>query len=149
MGRLGSHFVRSTGFSRSSVIPPKGGTTNGFDRWVEFVRKRMVLRAIREFTRLRFGLVLTKVERQKFTAAFCLCFVLLLLFTGCENNGSQVNQITLWHQMTVGEREVLDQQIAKFEAANPGVSVKALYKETEELRSGFPVSYTHLTPADE
>ena len=37
----------------------------------------------------------------------------------------------------VGERQILAEQISAFEQAHPGVRVEALYKETEELRSGF------------
>jgi arabinogalactan oligomer/maltooligosaccharide transport system permease protein len=43
----------------------------------------------------------------------------------------------MWHQMVPAERVVLDDAIARFEAAHPQYEVKALYKETEELRNGF------------
>ena len=46
-------------------------------------------------------------------------------------------KVTLWHQMLVGERVVLDECLAKFEQENPSIRVNAVYKETEELRSGF------------
>lgn len=39
--------------------------------------------------------------------------------------------------MPPAEREVLEQQLRAYEFAHPGVQVRALYKETEELRSGF------------
>lgn len=45
--------------------------------------------------------------------------------------------ITLWHQSRPNEREFLADEIARFEADHPGIRVRPLYKETEELRSGF------------
>ena len=45
--------------------------------------------------------------------------------------------ITIWHQVRPAEREVLRDEIARFEAAHPDVRIRPLYKETEELRSGF------------
>jgi arabinogalactan oligomer/maltooligosaccharide transport system permease protein len=39
--------------------------------------------------------------------------------------------------MVPAERAILDSLIIQYEQAHPGVSVRALYKETEELRSGF------------
>ena len=39
--------------------------------------------------------------------------------------------------MRPAERELLDEEIARFEADHPDVRVQSLYKETEELRSGF------------
>ena len=66
-----------------------------------------------------------------------LCLLVLLVATSCRRDAADERIITLWHQMNTAEREVLDERIAEFERANPGVSVRALYKETEELRSGF------------
>lgn len=45
--------------------------------------------------------------------------------------------VTIWHQSRPNEREFLAEEITRFEADNPGVHVRPLYKETEELRSGF------------
>jgi len=45
--------------------------------------------------------------------------------------------ITIWHQVRPAERAVLRDEIARYEAAHPDVRVRPLYKETEELRSGF------------
>ncbi len=39
--------------------------------------------------------------------------------------------------MLIGERVVLDELIERYNDANPDVQVRALYKETEELRSSF------------
>lgn len=59
-----------------------------------------------------------------------------LLAVGC--NGQRDRTIvTLWHQMRPADRAVLDQRIEDYERDNPEVDVRALYKETEELRSGL------------
>lgn len=60
----------------------------------------------------------------------------LLLLAGCQERDSR-RVITLWHQMVPQERIVLWERIAVFEAAHPDLRVRTLYKETEELRSGF------------
>ncbi|MFM7738260.1 MAG: extracellular solute-binding protein, partial [Planctomycetota bacterium] len=63
---------------------------------------------------------------------------LLAISTGCSHIDSGPKQrLVIWHQMMVGERKILEQQLEAFEQANPGIEVEALYKETEELRSGF------------
>ncbi|HJN64978.1 MAG TPA: extracellular solute-binding protein [Pirellulales bacterium] len=62
--------------------------------------------------------------------------VLALFAFGCGESSRQT-QVTLWHQMTVGERELLEDQVRNFEKEHPEIRVKTLYKETEELRSGF------------
>lgn len=59
--------------------------------------------------------------------------------TGC-GGGDAANEprvITMWHQVRPAEREVLRDEIARYEADHPDVRIRALYKETEELRSGF------------
>ncbi len=66
----------------------------------------------------------------------CLALLSIFLLAGCAESGDQ-KVITLWHQMTVAEREVLDDEVQRFEAAFPDIRVNTLYKETEELRSGF------------
>jgi arabinogalactan oligomer/maltooligosaccharide transport system permease protein len=45
--------------------------------------------------------------------------------------------ITVWHPMRQTERDVLYEEFARFEKLHPGFRVRGLYKETEELRSGF------------
>ena len=65
---------------------------------------------------------------------------IFVIFTnGCAKQNNQTN-VTLWHQMTVGERVVLDEHIERFEAEHPNVKVRAVYKETETLRAGFEAS---------
>lgn len=68
-----------------------------------------------------------------------LCGLLAVGFLvggGCGRQ-SDVVEITLWHQMTPGERVVFERRLADFHAAHPEIHVRALYKETEELRASF------------
>ncbi|MEX2309875.1 MAG: extracellular solute-binding protein [Pirellulales bacterium] len=60
----------------------------------------------------------------------------LLLLAGC-GQGDTRKVITIWHQSRPVERELLQDEIKRFQEAHPHVRVRALYKETEELRSGF------------
>ncbi len=59
--------------------------------------------------------------------------------SGCRRRDDP-RHIVIWHQMRVDEREILQAQIERFMAAHPGVVVEQIYKETEELRSGFIVA---------
>jgi arabinogalactan oligomer/maltooligosaccharide transport system permease protein len=66
---------------------------------------------------------------------------LLLVVAGCQQqDNTQV--ITVWHQSRPIERQFLLDEIKEFEKAynrihDTPVHMRALYKETEELRSGF------------
>ena len=88
------------------------------------------------FTRLRFGLVFSFVAKNVRSLWFCILLLTIAAFTGCSESDPRT-KVTLWHQMTVGERVVLDDCVAQFEEQHPEIRVNAVYKETEELRSGF------------
>ncbi len=63
----------------------------------------------------------------------------LLVFavvSGCSRHDSRT-VITIWHQSRPTEKEFLQREIVEFEKTHPQVHVRALYKETEELRAGF------------
>ena len=76
------------------------------------------------------------MSRRLILGYLVISFLLLSALSGCgESTGTQT--ITLWHQMVVGERVVLQELIDEFEASHPGCEIVPLYKETEELRSGF------------
>ena len=51
-----------------------------------------------------------------------------------------LKKIVIWHQMRVDERLVLEGQMKRYMDAHPGITVEAIYKETEELRSGYIVA---------
>ena len=67
--------------------------------------------------------------------------VLSGLLNGCQSRdqviGNERRVITMWHPVRPAEREVLRDEIAHYERAYPGIRIRPLYKETEELRSGF------------
>lgn len=68
--------------------------------------------------------------------AALLIFVAMPLLSGCSSHDSR-QIVTLWHQMRPADRAVLDARISEYERQNPDIDVRALYKETEELRSGL------------
>ncbi len=68
-----------------------------------------------------------------------LLLAALVLPGGCTHS-PEPNRIIIWHQMRVDERIVLEGQLRKFMQEHPGVTVEEIYKETEELRSGFIVA---------
>lgn len=63
----------------------------------------------------------------------------LSLLVGCRMQ-PDVNRIIIWHQMRVDERLILEDQMRRYMEAHPGTRVEAIYKETEELRSGFIIA---------
>lgn len=65
--------------------------------------------------------------------------LILLLIASCRVKNDP-NRIVIWHQMRVDERLVLEGQLRRYMAAHPGIHVEAIYKETEELRSGFIIA---------
>lgn len=62
--------------------------------------------------------------------------VLVAMVTGCGARDTR-QVITIWHPMRPAESRLLDEEIARFESLHPLVRIDSLYKETEELRSGF------------
>lgn len=72
-------------------------------------------------------------------------FLLLLttsipLLLNCSAKHDDRMHILIWHQMRVDEREVLQSQLQRFIQENPDIVVEQLYKETEELRSGYIIA---------
>lgn len=66
----------------------------------------------------------------------CIVLGLIACILGCADS-TEPTKVTMWHQMMVGERVVLGELIEQFNREHPDIQVRALYKETEELRSGF------------
>jgi len=66
-----------------------------------------------------------------------ILFVLLL--SGCGKKNDE-NQIVIWHTMRPEETKVLDRQIKEFMQIHPDIKVIQLFKETEEMRSGYIVA---------
>ncbi len=63
--------------------------------------------------------------------------LIAILFIGCGGKGDSGVKIKIWHQMQVEGRDVLQKVCSEYMKKNPGVDIELLYKETEELRSGF------------
>jgi maltose-binding protein MalE len=67
--------------------------------------------------------------------------LLVLVHLGaCIGNNDDTPRIVIWHQMRPDERAVLQRQLAQYSELHPGVSITELYKETEELRSGYVIA---------
>ncbi|GMU85455.1 MAG: hypothetical protein AMXMBFR48_06970 [Ignavibacteriales bacterium] len=65
--------------------------------------------------------------------------ILLFFLSGCGNEKPD-NEIVIWHTMRPEETQQLQEQIDRFTAKNPGIKIQQLFKETEEMRSGFIVA---------
>ena len=73
-------------------------------------------------------------------ALYLLLGLTSLVLSGCARRGDEPIRITIWHQDRIDVRLVLEKQIKRFMAIHPGVKVEQLFKETEELRSGFIIA---------
>ena len=71
-------------------------------------------------------------------ASLCaLSLVAVVVSTGCGQADSR-HVITVWHPMRpTGERDLFYEEFRRFEELHPGLKVRGLYKEVEELRSDF------------
>jgi arabinogalactan oligomer/maltooligosaccharide transport system permease protein len=65
-----------------------------------------------------------------------IIFIAPVFLSGCREADDRI-QITIWHQMLYAERLVLADVLADYERLHPDIKVTSLYRETEELRSGF------------
>ena len=70
----------------------------------------------------------------------CVLCLLAFLPVGCRRNPDDRVRITIWHQDRIDVRVILQRQIERFMALHDGVRVEQLFKETEELRSGFIIA---------
>jgi maltose-binding protein MalE len=70
---------------------------------------------------------------------FAACVVFGAL-SGCGPKKGEKIRITIWHQDRIDIRVVLEAQLQKFMKLHPEVEVEQLFKETEELRSGFIIA---------
>jgi maltose-binding protein MalE len=69
-----------------------------------------------------------------------LSALILASSPGCRKNADDRIRITLWHQDRIDVRIILQRQIERFMQLHPEVRVEQLFKETEELRSGFIIA---------
>ncbi len=83
---------------------------------------------------------MASLNKQLVSAIILLAFLLsLLAFPGCGSNKKE-NEIVIWHNMRPEEKNVLQEQLDEFMKLHPGIKVIQLYKETEEMRSGYIVA---------
>lgn len=77
-----------------------------------------------------------------FTRAILLSTLatVLLVPAACQKAVDSRQHILIWHQKIGGERDLFNEQIARFNAAHPGFVVDTLYKENEELRNLFVIA---------
>ena len=73
-------------------------------------------------------------QRHRVKCAAMMAALAITSLAGCQSREGDDRVIDLWHQMRPEDRDVLKARIAAFEGAHPGVRVRELYKETEELR---------------
>ncbi len=81
----------------------------------------------------------SSLPSSRSSLALFLLVVASLLFASCSRKDDP-DRIVIWHQMRVDERLILEEQMKRYMALHPGIRVEAIYKETEELRSGFIVA---------
>ena len=65
--------------------------------------------------------------------------LLAALFGGCSQASDGPTHVLIWHQKIAGERDLFNEQVARFNAAHPEWVIETLYKENEELRNLFVI----------
>jgi len=73
------------------------------------------------------------------TRAALFLIAMGVILSGCRR-ADDPDRIVIWHQMRVDERIILERQLSAFMKLHPGIRVEQVYKETEELRSGFIIA---------
>jgi arabinogalactan oligomer / maltooligosaccharide transport system permease protein len=63
-----------------------------------------------------------------------------IVISGCARHNDGRIRITIWHQDRIDIRKILQRQLQRFMQIHPEVKVEELFKETEELRSGFIIA---------
>lgn len=72
--------------------------------------------------------------------ALLILALTLLVVGGCRQSRDERIRITIWHQDRIDVRVILQRQLARFMQLHPEVRAEELFKETEELRSGFIIA---------
>jgi arabinogalactan oligomer/maltooligosaccharide transport system permease protein len=81
----------------------------------------------------------TVVRRAAVLAGAVALLVALTMLDGCTGRDNRI-RLTLWHQDRIDIRVILQRQLDRFMKLHPEVRVEQLFKETEELRSGFIIA---------
>jgi len=69
-----------------------------------------------------------------------IALAICLTAQGCFKRDDGRVRITIWHQDRIDIRVILERQLQRFMQLHPEVKVEQLFKETEELRSGFIIA---------
>jgi arabinogalactan oligomer/maltooligosaccharide transport system permease protein len=77
--------------------------------------------------------ILSTLRSLLLALLFALCYI------SCSVKDTRP-RIVIWHQMRVDERLILEAQLSRYMKQNPEVIIEQLYKETEELRSGYIIA---------
>jgi maltose-binding protein MalE len=80
------------------------------------------------------------VRRLSVAAALMLLLGAAAVWQGCSRHDDGRMRITIWHQDRIDVRVILQRQLERFMTLHPEVRVEQLFKETEELRSGFIIA---------
>lgn len=64
----------------------------------------------------------------------------IAILDGCNRKNDDRIRLTIWHQDRIDVRIILQRQLDRFMKLHPEVRVEQLFKETEELRSGFIIA---------
>lgn len=62
------------------------------------------------------------------------------LLAACSPPREAPNRVVIWHQKTGAERVFFEEVVEEYNEANPGETVKAVYREGEELRDSFIIA---------
>ncbi|MDP2303019.1 MAG: extracellular solute-binding protein [Ignavibacteria bacterium] len=76
---------------------------------------------------------------KKLFILFLSTLIFVISFSSCSPQKDE-NELVIWHTMRPEETKVLQSQLVRFMKLNPGIKVHQLFKETEEMRSGFIVA---------
>jgi len=66
--------------------------------------------------------------------------IVLLLSPGCSPPREAPNRVVIWHQKTGAERTFFEEAVNEYNRVNPGETVRAVYREGEELRNSFLIA---------
>jgi maltose-binding protein MalE len=80
----------------------------------------------------------TRIGRALFWVLGAVCALTAL--QSCQTSPDNRIRLTIWHQDRIDIRIVLQKQLDRFMQLHPEVRVEQLFKETEELRSGFIIA---------
>lgn len=76
----------------------------------------------------------------RLTCLLCMTVFFAFWSGGCRGTDDGRIKIRIWHQDRADVRAVLERQIGRFMHLHPEVRIEQLFKETEELRSGFIIA---------